>query len=702
MRFSGRFACLVAATLAVSSSTFASDGDPPPVRRALLIGINDYAANDEPGSTARDWIPLDLRGAINDLHRMRAVLTSRFGFEDDGIRVLEDRAATREAILEALREIVRASGPDDVVYIHFSGHGSQVPDTDGDETADGLDETILPHDARTGKVPDITDDELGRILSGLKTPNVLVVLDSCHSGTATRDISAVRARSVAADPREELYASDAVATRSLAAPAAPYVLMTGAAEHQSALDGPIDGEFYGFFSYALGKALASAPAGATPMDAHASVLREFERIAAHFGLIGMPEPQVEGPASLTSRALLGPAGPRLAWATVRPLGGGLVELERGVPLGASRGAVWAIYPPGETAFRPGAALATATVIETTAADAKARLDPPDPPPPAGARGVALTPPPASDRVPVRLDRVDAKMRDDLERAIRRRSPHVQLVGPDAFARFIIDVDNGRVHVRAAGGLQEVASFPVGGVDAVAERIAEQLSRSASAAALLSLDNAASALRLDVRLVPGDTGGATRGVQVVAAADTPAYRMRKSDQPRSAENSLMLELQTDRDSYITVVDVDTEGGINILFPNASMREDFYPEGRIPGGRPIRLPDSFREQNRAGFFWDYGPPAGVDTVRVFAMTDAESARALRRFIGSLEATTSTRGASKARPSFGQLAQDLAGRVVARGITVVQAADEPASADPAPSEQPPAGSDWTAVSLTLVIEK
>ena len=103
-----------------------------------------------------------------------------------------------------MNKIVKESGPNDVVYIHYSGHGSQVEDLNGDEPDDQLDETIVPQDGRTEGVPDITDDELEAILSQLKTSQAVVVLDSCHSGTATRGLE-VRVRSVPADDRVALY-----------------------------------------------------------------------------------------------------------------------------------------------------------------------------------------------------------------------------------------------------------------------------------------------------------------------------------------------------------------------------------------------------------------------------------------------------------------------------------------------------------------
>ena len=158
------------------------------VKRALLIGIGKY-----------EVLPR-LPGSKNDIDLVHQVLVSRYGFSDENVYEVRDEAATRAGVLSALNKIVREAGPKDVVYIHYSGHGSQVQDLNGDEPEDQLDETIVPQDGRMDGVPDITDDELEAILAQLKTPQTVVVLDSCHSGTATRGLE-VRVRSVPADDR---------------------------------------------------------------------------------------------------------------------------------------------------------------------------------------------------------------------------------------------------------------------------------------------------------------------------------------------------------------------------------------------------------------------------------------------------------------------------------------------------------------------
>src|SRR5262245_40319604 len=173
-----------------------SSGGTGGTKRALLIGINNYRA-----------VP-KLQGSLNDIVTMKQVLITRWGFREENIRFLTDEQATRDGILAALTQFVSETGPQDLVYIHYSGHGSQVADLNGDEPDDKLDETLVPQDGRTGSVPDITDDELDVIFSKLPTKNAFIVLDSCHSGTATRSLE-IRTRSVPQDKRLELYRAKA-------------------------------------------------------------------------------------------------------------------------------------------------------------------------------------------------------------------------------------------------------------------------------------------------------------------------------------------------------------------------------------------------------------------------------------------------------------------------------------------------------------
>ncbi|MDH7569670.1 MAG: caspase family protein, partial [Armatimonadota bacterium] len=174
-----RAIAILAAALALSATACLCPASAE--KYALLVGINDYQS---------ERIP-DLRGAINDVQLMRTVLVSRFQFPEKNIRTLTDLDATKERIVAEFQNWLGQAGPNDVVYFHFSGHGSQATDRNGDED-DGMDETICPRDIRTDpRNPigrDIVDDEMGPMIANLKAGSITIVFDSCHSGTASRGL----------------------------------------------------------------------------------------------------------------------------------------------------------------------------------------------------------------------------------------------------------------------------------------------------------------------------------------------------------------------------------------------------------------------------------------------------------------------------------------------------------------------------------
>ncbi|MBA4175901.1 MAG: peptidase C14 [Leptothrix sp. (in: Bacteria)] len=95
--------------------------------------------------------------------------------------VLLTKKATRAALLAAMRSAARALKAGDLFFLSFSGHGGQVPDANRDER-DGKDETWCLHDGQL--IDDELYFELSRFASGVR---VLVLSDSCHSGSVTRE-----------------------------------------------------------------------------------------------------------------------------------------------------------------------------------------------------------------------------------------------------------------------------------------------------------------------------------------------------------------------------------------------------------------------------------------------------------------------------------------------------------------------------------
>jgi caspase domain-containing protein/uncharacterized protein DUF4384 len=666
---SALFVCLAAASLCAWSQTQG-------VKRALLIGINTYQA-----------VP-SLSGSLNDVAAMREVLITRWGFDVRNVRTLTERDATRAGILSALQQLVREAGPNDVVYVHYSGHGSQVQDLNGDEE-DGLDETLVPRDGRTPNVPDILDDELDAIFSKLRAGGALIVLDSCHSGTATRAVD-IHTRSVPRDSRIDLYRSAATTARAIVPRVqARQIVMSGAAADQEALDGPVEGEDRGFFSYALSRSLAASSPNASPRTVFAGVEHELRRIQTQFGRTSMPEPQLEGPPALLDRPLLSAidaaaagqnvtSGARVAWLEVRQQNNGTITLINGTLLGAAPGSTWSLYQPRDTNFTPGRALAVATVLPTPAQsmskDAPATVAPANVRLPEGTRAVMLMPAPGAGRIPIRISDVPPALRPQIESILTRTIRNLELAGPGAAARFLIDMRGNTLRLLAADGLQVVATFDAQ-TDQWGPAVARVVSRSASASELLALDNPTSRIRVSAQVM-----GAMPASRDIVLADTrPApLHMRRPGEPRSAQNSLQLAITVNSDAYLTIVDVDSEGNANLLFPNVSQRPDFLPNGRVPAHVPLLIPDSLESGARAGFFWDYGPPAGLDTIRIFASTDLATARLIRDRIGAV------------RADLGALRLDLTG-LATRGIVTV--------ADTGPDA---AAADWAAATLTVSVEE
>ena len=121
-----------------------------------------------------------------------ADLAKRRGFDT---RTILTKDATAANVTAALTDAAGTLDTGDILFLSYSGHGGQVPDArggKGDETDDKLDETWVLYDRQ------LLDDELYALWQQFKPGVRIVVLsDSCHSGTATKVIQAVRPEALA-------------------------------------------------------------------------------------------------------------------------------------------------------------------------------------------------------------------------------------------------------------------------------------------------------------------------------------------------------------------------------------------------------------------------------------------------------------------------------------------------------------------------
>lgn len=146
-------------------------------RKALLIGINYFGQKGE------------LRGCINDVKNVSTYLNQFFGYKrEDMVTLTDDQQnpmsqPTKANILRAMHWLVKDARPNDSLFFHYSGHGGQTRDLDGDEE-DGYDEVIYPVDFR--QAGHIVDDEMHNMLVRPLQPGVRLtaIFDSCHSGSA--------------------------------------------------------------------------------------------------------------------------------------------------------------------------------------------------------------------------------------------------------------------------------------------------------------------------------------------------------------------------------------------------------------------------------------------------------------------------------------------------------------------------------------
>ena len=277
-------------------------------KRALLIGINKYKI---PGA--------DLRGCVNDVKNLSAVLKEYYGFGAADIKTLLDLQATKKNMQAAIRALITGASKGDTLLLHYSGHGANVPDNNGDE-ADGRDEILCPTDL-DWKDP-LTDDWLRSTFNRMKKGvSLTVIMDCCHSGTNTRailppdapivprylpnpwDIMAEESgRKLKGKVRGELRASSRAASKKSDVVHAdiPELLITGCRSTQTSADAHIGGSFNGALTWNLVASIKEAKGKVSYRDLHAKTIAKLK--AGGFDQV----PQLEGMRTRFASSFLAP------------------------------------------------------------------------------------------------------------------------------------------------------------------------------------------------------------------------------------------------------------------------------------------------------------------------------------------------------------------------------------------------------------
>lgn len=175
-------------------------------RRALVIGVG---------------VQQDARwGKINGDMDVPIVMDmlKKSGYQNKNIVTLVNQQATKARIVDAFTILIKSCRLNDIVYIHFSGHGQRVTDVDGDEK-DGWDESWIPYDAYRDYCSQdrgekhLIDDEIYQFLFEIRgkigtNGKLLVVADACHSGGSSYNYANYSLRDN--PPENEIYIKDVV------------------------------------------------------------------------------------------------------------------------------------------------------------------------------------------------------------------------------------------------------------------------------------------------------------------------------------------------------------------------------------------------------------------------------------------------------------------------------------------------------------
>ncbi|CAK7340323.1 unnamed protein product [Dovyalis caffra] len=139
-------------------------------RMAVLVGCNYPNTRNE------------LHGCINDVLAMKEMLVKRFGFDLSNVQLLTDAAGsvilpTGANIKKALGYMIDQAEAGDVLFFHYSGHGTKIPSVKPGHPF-RQDEAIVPCDFNL-----ITDVDFRQLVNRLpKGASLTILSDSCHSG----------------------------------------------------------------------------------------------------------------------------------------------------------------------------------------------------------------------------------------------------------------------------------------------------------------------------------------------------------------------------------------------------------------------------------------------------------------------------------------------------------------------------------------
>ena len=237
----------------------------------LIIGIEHYAPGVPPATYA-----------LRDFRAINAHFLA-LGIPPRHIKKLSDTTATQSRIKEGLRWLKRNVRPGSSVFIYFSGHGA--PSENGNAY-------LVPYDGDPSDLRStgISLDSLYTRLQSLPAKRIIVMMDSCFSGTGGRSVMVEGARPLVAKIKEGFIPTSG-----------KLIVLSAAKSNQES--GVLKRAGHGLFTYYLLKGLN----GRAVVNGHITLSELFRYV----------RPKVEDQASLDNRAQTPTMSPELPIAEER-------------------------------------------------------------------------------------------------------------------------------------------------------------------------------------------------------------------------------------------------------------------------------------------------------------------------------------------------------------------------------------------------
>ena len=589
-------------------------------KRALLIGVHKYQHG--PDSVFSDL------NTESDVAAVRQVLMARFGFAAGDILTLTTGPeTTRESILKAMQDfLLTPTEPGDIVYFHYSGHGSQVPDP---KDPSGVDETLVPSDWTQNGANDIRDKEMRQIIGQIqaKRPGSLTLtFDSCHSGTITRG-GRMLVRGVSFEkrygrpaptfpvsPTAEKTRGGRMLVRGgafgglLPAPQAAstpnFVVISACRDDQSAVETEDENHVpMGRLTYLLCGALRDAGPQTTYQDL-------FERIDSlmHQNYSDTrQDPQIEGSSTQTVLGSAAVAAPPYLRVENEP--DGSLRLAAGSLQGMTKGSVFALYPAGTKDFSPDNAVATVQIASTRLLTSKLTLSNQVKPDTdlTAARAVETSHQYGDSRLKVAVTGLEGQT--SLMTALQSNDSIALTTAADlpdvALTRTGADI----LLTREDGGAV-VGKFSPG--PELAVQVTATLKREIQWRFVRALNNedANSPVRIEMRIVPAEvTGNDEEGLTFVK--DRPLTRGPVIVTPTDRVTVEVRNLGT-VDAYVTVLDVQNDASVQQLWPTPNQTAS---ESLIPHGQPERWQKLMQDSTHP-MLLQFGGSQGTESFKAIA--------------------------------------------------------------------------------------